>query len=465
MKRNLDLQCELQKKKAIESAKDVLKIVSNKVCKDMPQYMMFVPLLKPVAVEEDIILETDGRHLFFNADHIILMFKMRKLHVLENTFMHILTHGVLNHFELRKQDLNNDFSSVKEDELKDLVMDFRVNYFLSVIYQNNLDEVEIENNFFRYMYSLTKNERTIFDQMIKMNINELYYFCSKEIRWYEILKKVVVPYDNHEYWDKYKELTLSQENEESSGFVEEKDSGKSWSEIRKITGLNGEESFFETIKKESNTYGNTSGNLCIDYKVLKKNPKSYRNILEDLLVEKEVISKREDYIDRMLYSYGFSLYEDVALIEPEELTEEKTLPTIAVAIDTSGSCNGALMEKFLKETMGLLQDISKYELIDSVYIFQCDSVIQDEKRVRDVFDIEKMMDTETIKMRGFGGTSFVPVVDRLNEISKDKTIGALIYLTDGYGKFPEKKPDYQVVFVTPKHSNDKLPSYIRRVNI
>ncbi len=41
---------------------------------------------------------------------------------------------------------------------------------------------------------------------------------------------------------------------------------------------------------------------------------------------------------------------------------------------------------------------------------------------------------------GGGGTSFVPFFDRINEIWDGHTQTVCIYLTDGYGEFPQREP-------------------------
>ena len=53
-------------------------------------------------------------------------------------------------------------------------------------------------------------------------------------------------------------------------------------------------------------------------------------------------------------------------------------------------------------------------------------------------------------MYGLGGTDFRPVfryVDELREKNEFENLRGLIYLTDGFGTFPKKKPDYETAFV------------------
>ena len=465
MKKDMDLQSNTNIKNKVESAKDILKIVCNKVSKDMPQYIMFVPLLKPIAVEEDILLETDGKNIFFNADNVIMMYKARQLQILEHHYMHILTHGVLGHFSIRKKDFNSEFYHGKDDIRIDLVLDFIVNKYLLMIYQNKLVDDGIESPFFRYIYTLTRKERELYDKMLTMNIGELYYLCRERSKELEILKKVVHVYDDHNNWNRNKEFKILADISELADASESMTSDEEWEQMRELAGINGEKGLLESIKKRMEMYGVNSSNLRAYFSSAAGKSLSYRELLEEFLIEKEVLFNREDSIDKIMYSYGFSLYDNVALIEPEEYTVEKTLPTIAIAIDTSGSCNGEIMEKFLNETSALLHEVCKYDQIESIYIFQCDSEIKYEEKLSDLEDISKILNKKNFEIHGLGGTSFVPVIDRLNEIGIEAKIGALIYLTDGYGTFPKNVPTYPIVFVTPEYSNEKIPSYIRRIRI
>ena len=53
-------------------------------------------------------------------------------------------------------------------------------------------------------------------------------------------------------------------------------------------------------------------------------------------------------------------------------------------------------------------------------------------------------------LRGFGGTDFRPVFDYVEQLRQARefiNLNGLIYFTDGFGTFPEQKPDYHTAFV------------------
>lgn len=62
-----------------------------------------------------------------------------------------------------------------------------------------------------------------------------------------------------------------------------------------------------------------------------------------------------------------------------------------------------------------------------------------------------------MQFKGFGGADFRPVFQMVNQLVADKEfthLKDLIYFTDGYGTFPERKPDYETAFVFVRDNYD-----------
>ena len=71
---------------------------------------------------------------------------------------------------------------------------------------------------------------------------------------------------------------------------------------------------------------------------------------------------------------------------------------------------------------------------------------------------------KNMKIRGLGGTDFLPVfgyVDYLIEKKEFSNLKGLIYFTDGWGSFPEKKPPYETafVFINDDYFNPDIPPW------
>ncbi|MHA2294487.1 MAG: vWA domain-containing protein [Candidatus Hodarchaeales archaeon] len=114
---------------------------------------------------------------------------------------------------------------------------------------------------------------------------------------------------------------------------------------------------------------------------------------------------------------------------------EKSGLNVVVAIDTSGSINDEEARVFLGETFAILGQFPRINII----VIQCDATVQDVQTYSN-WDAPPAK----LKIKGRGGTDFRPVFEHVekNRIQLD----VLIYLTDGYGMFPEKQPYLLPVF-------------------
>ena len=100
------------------------------------------------------------------------------------------------------------------------------------------------------------------------------------------------------------------------------------------------------------------------------------------------------------------------------------IDNIIVAVDTSGSIDTELHERFMKEII-LIRRMFK---VDIRYI-QCDTrVVQDIK-------LKRYTNIEDIEIKGGGGTDFRPVFEYIKK--KNYKPNAILYFTDGCGDYPE----------------------------
>lgn len=107
---------------------------------------------------------------------------------------------------------------------------------------------------------------------------------------------------------------------------------------------------------------------------------------------------------------------------------------IVVAIDTSGSIGQRELDHFFGELRGIIDDVRP----EVIHVVWCDS------RVHKVDEVEDSADIETLKPAGGGGTDFRPVFDWVD--SAGLRPDALVYLTDMLGCFPDKEPNYPVIW-------------------
>lgn len=188
-------------------------------------------------------------------------------------------------------------------------------------------------------------------------------------------------------------------------------------------------------------------------------------LLERYVVPGEELEVDEDSIDYLPYSLGIALYGNMPLIEPLEYREVWRVDTLAIAIDTSASCNRALVSRFLAEAYGILSAREHFFRKMQVAFFQCDCCLQDWRIVRSREEWLSYCNGLTIK--GRGGTDYTPVfrqIERLVEQGDIRMPRALLYFTDGDGVYPEK-PAYETVFLLAGEGQrrDLVPAWARSV--
>lgn len=108
--------------------------------------------------------------------------------------------------------------------------------------------------------------------------------------------------------------------------------------------------------------------------------------------------------------------------------------SVVIAIDTSGSISRNCLEQFAAETNKISH------LVSEVVAMTCDA------RVHEVVKIQRFSNwLDKLQMKGGGGTRFEPVFEKVKELKMMPEL--LIYLTDAEGSYPQKQPNYPVLWV------------------
>lgn len=107
---------------------------------------------------------------------------------------------------------------------------------------------------------------------------------------------------------------------------------------------------------------------------------------------------------------------------------------IAVAVDTSGSISDEELKQFLSEVQAILEMNPSC----TVHFYECDAGVH-------LYREYHAGDRVDAKVTGRGGTDFRPVFEDIQEKCLD--IDCLVYLTDGYGSYPDRPPGYDVLWV------------------
>lgn len=249
--------------------------------------------------------------------------------------------------------------------------------------------------------------------------------------------------DDHCFWrgDEDKQSPREREQEEKEREL--------WQETR------------ERIQTEMETYARTAGmeKTRLYQEIGRENREKgdYREFLLKFSRLREEARLDLDSFDYGYYQYGMQLYGNMPLIEELEYREGKKVQELAVVIDTSGSCSKELVTRFLEETLEILTEAAGGGQAGAgngrlrCHILQADNQVQDVVTVETTEELERYLDQW--KIIGRGGTDFRPALAYVTEQKRSgvwKELQGVLYLTDGYGIYPERRPDFEVAFLFPE---------------
>ncbi len=464
-------QITLYKRKTakIIQAEALLKKLMRNLKSKLYHYIYALDVFEFVAVKEKIALSTDGIHIYYNPSKVIQDYRKNSKD-LELQIAHMMVHGLLGHFE--------KLSQFEHKRLAGIIMDAQVEKLLVKMGLRKKSEdsyfvrtdkaIEMYFEGYAPYYEATKNKR----------LRKYWMRCGLEFER-----------DDHSFWlrDLVQLYIKCQEQEGAQDDGDSEGQGSMnlsqmlkgvWEKARTVTfgvsAISLVENSIDSLADKTVSKAGIGAGSCDQIAEPVKEGNSYEEILREFLKERERCIEDVNDIDRMLYSYGLELYGDVALVEPSEVSEVLTLNNLFVAIDTSGSCSGTVASRFVRETYNIFRDAKQNIQFENIYIIQCDYAIQKEEHYTNLDDLQDV-EEELKKLRGFGGTSFVPVFERIEERMKSEEleVDALIYLTDSYGDFPDEKPEYPVFFAIPKEdfldngepANGNIPDWITCVKL
>ena len=243
--------------------------------------------------------------------------------------------------------------------------------------------------------------------------------------------------------------------------VEDKKSSeeRDWEEIAKQIEMN-----LETFSKE---WGEEAGSFIASLKVANAKRYDYSEFLRRFTMLSEEMKINDDEYDYVFYTYGLELYGNMPLVEPLEYKETQRIRDFVIAIDTSESCEGALVKRFVEHTFNIMKKQEDFAHSVNIHVIQCDAKVQADTRITDLRDVDDFM--EGFFIRGMGGTDFRPVfgyVEDLRAKGELADMKGLIYFTDGLGTYPEAAPDYDAAFVfmdTGEHHTPTVPPWAMKV--
>ncbi|MBP3501586.1 MAG: hypothetical protein J6J63_05180, partial [Oscillospiraceae bacterium] len=131
----------------------------------------------------------------------------------------------------------------------------------------------------------------------------------------------------------------------------------------------------ETMRQEA------AGVLVQNLRSLNRAKHDYTAFLRRFGVRGEVVRLSDEEFDNNYYTYGLSLYGNVPLIEPLEYREQKRIRDFVIAIDTSGSVKGDVVQSFIQHTHDILSKQENFFTKVNMHIIQCDDQIREDVHI------------------------------------------------------------------------------------
>ena len=198
-----------------------------------------------------------------------------------------------------------------------------------------------------------------------------------------------------------------------------------------------------------------------------KRKRSYREFLKSFMIHKKKKRLDPDEFDLGFYTYGFSVYKNMPLLEPLETRESRKIKDFVIVVDTSFSTSGSLVRNFLNETFQIMMEENNFFHTARIHLIQADEKVQSEVLLKNRQEIERFF--ENFEVKGGGNTDFRPAfcyVDQCRQEGFYRDLCGLLYFTDGNGTYPEKRPAYKTAFLfLEDFDEERVPAWAIRMRL
>ena len=429
-----------------ELARDTLKLARNTLLVNLR--FLDVALSRFDFVPVDGSLAVDGAHIYYDPLWVLRRYKQEK-QVIARDYLHMVFHCVFHHAFV---------DTLLDTDAWDLACDIAA--------ENAINELELP-----CVQATRQASQHAFMEIIRRDVKQLtaekiYHYLRERAfppQEFAILHQNFAA-DDHGLW--------YVPPEDAGGGDGEPD--EHTKQLKRTGGSNGPsraelEQVWSDIARRMQTeleafagkrQGSEPGGLSQSLSAVTREKYDYADFLRRFAVLGEAMKVNDDEFDYIFYTYGMKLYGNMPLIEPLEYKEVKRIREFVVAIDTSGSVSGELVQKFVQKTYNILKQQESFFAKINLHILQCDAEVQEDVKITSQEEFDAYLNT--MQLRGFGGTDFRPVfdyVEQLRQAGEFTNLKGLIYFTDGFGTFPERQPDYHTafVFVDDAYNNPDVP--------
>lgn len=360
------------------------------------------------------LLGTDGNTLFFSPSLLLEEYKAGRIWV-NRSYLHQILHCIYRH-PFRPYGNNKRLWDISCDIAMEYIIDsFRYHCvrmsgtrYRRIFYENLKGKIKIPT------------AQAIYKLLEPLDMSDKEY----EQLEFEFRK------DDHSFWaeEEKREVPLPDSAEQKWQDISEKTQTELETQAQDVSEE--VEGFLEQLEVEN------------------RKKHDYRSFLRKFSIMKEEAVLDMDSYDLSFYTYGLSLYGNMPLIEYQESRESRRIEDFVIAVDTSMSCSGELVQEFLMQTYKVLKESESFFKRTNIHILQCDETIQSDEVIHSEEELEVYM--QQLQLKGGGGTDFRPVFAYVGKLLEEKAfhhLKGLLYFTDGKGIYPRKRPPYDTAFV------------------
>lgn len=437
-----------KQKKTEKIAAEILQMSKNKLLVNMRFMDMSLNQFK-VFPKPDItpFTASDGKIYIYDPEHILKAYMLDENLPIRN-FLHTVLHCVFKHFFV---------NTLVNQRMWDLACDIAV--------ESTINDLELN-----YLNISKAKEQVQFFELFKKKVQtitaeKIYSYFLDEKLSDDLVERLSLLFkgDDHVLW------YLTEEQKKGMGLYGKSAENEIYlvSQIVLLERWSGIAIRMQTeLEMFMKQRGTTAGLLTQNLREVTRERYNYTEFLKKFAVRGEVMKLNPDEFDYNYYTYGLQLYENMPLIEPLEYREIKRIREFVVAIDTSGSTSGELVQTFVQKTYNILKSTESFFTKINLHIVQCDTVIQEDVKITCQEEFDAYL--KTMKIHGLGGTDFRPVfayVNALVDTGEFENLKGLVYFTDGCGVFPQKKPPYDTafVFIDDSYNNYDVPSWAMKL--
>ena len=390
-----------------ETARDILDASARQLSLSLRYLFLALSRMKRIPDPRFLYTATDGENVYYNPMKLVTRTRQEPVSV-NRAQIHMLMHCIFP--AVRKAaDLSGE-----ERRLWDIASDIHAEYIIDGMQTPALMRPESDTRTHAY--------RHLTDICGILSIDNIFIQLHNEPEETLALWEELFYVDDHSPWPH-----MSRENSDN------------WDKQR------------AALASTLPAYGTGKGEerLLKSLRLAERKQISYMEFLKRFMRLHEDSRLDPDSFDPGYYNYGLSIYGDMPLIEELETREIPLLEELVIVLDTSGSCAGSIIERFLNETLALINDLHAISDKTQVRLIQCDKDIQSDTLISPSANVSELL--SDMELKGFGGTDLRPPFQYVrNLMSSGRKITGMIYFTDGYGLYPVSRPPWKTAFVFQK---------------